>query len=138
MNQSVRSIGRSFALLLPVVLVLSGTIAVMHVPWAGDPAGDRMLTASAERAEEEVEPRAPEDVLREQLVTQLRQEDPTAALTSLQQAIQRDPALSPHCPEIAQALGEAAVEKYGSARRAQQHARPVCDTAYAAGVAAHS
>ncbi|WP_049563946.1 hypothetical protein [Streptomyces sp. SBT349] len=131
MNQALRHIGRSLAIALPVVLVLSGTLAVTRVPWVSAPSETQMLTASAER-----EQKAPEDVLTDRLVTTLRQEDPSAALTGLQEAVDADPSLAPHCAGIAQALGEAAVEKYGSAQRAQQHARPVCDTAYAAGVAA--
>ncbi|RKN09713.1 hypothetical protein [Streptomyces radicis] len=131
MNQALRHIGRSLAIALPAVLVLSGTLAVTHVPWAGTPSGTQMLTASAEQQRQ-----APEDVLRDQLVTTLRAQDPGVALTELQRAVDRDPALAPHCQDIARALGEAAVEKYGSPQRAQQHARPVCDTAYASGVAA--
>ncbi|RKN41768.1 hypothetical protein [Streptomyces hoynatensis] len=132
MNQALRRVGRTLAVALPVVLVLSGTLAVTRVPWVGSQE-DRVLTAStANRAQ------APEDVLLDRLLTTLRRQDPSAALTGLQEAVDREPSLAPHCAEIARALGEAAVEKYGSARRAQRHARPVCDTSYAAGVAAGS
>ncbi|MEV1007932.1 hypothetical protein [Streptomyces sp. NPDC049881] len=133
MNQALRHIGRTLAIALPVVLVLSGTLAVSRVPWVGGPAGDQMLTASSEEEQQEL---TPEAALQERLLITLRQDDPTAALTALQEAVDRDPELAPHCGQIAQALGEAAVEKYGSTRRAQQHARPVCDTSYASGVAA--
>ncbi|MDT0343327.1 hypothetical protein [Streptomyces litchfieldiae] len=131
MNQALLSIGRSLAVALPVVLVLSGTLAVTRVPWVAAPSEAQMLTASAEQKQQ-----APQDVLKDRLVTTLRQQDPSTALTGLQEAVTREPSLAPHCAEIARALGEAAVEKYGSAQRAQQHARPVCDTAYASGVAA--
>ncbi|GAB2908026.1 hypothetical protein [Streptomyces mayteni] len=130
MNQALRHIGRTLAIALPVVLVLSGTLAVARVSWVG-PTDDQMKTASAEQ-----QPQTPEDTLRDRLLLTLRQQDPSVALTDLQQAVTRDPSLAPHCAEIAQALGEAAVDKYGSARRAQQHSRPVCDTSFAAGVAA--
>ncbi|TDC72552.1 hypothetical protein [Streptomyces hainanensis] len=130
MNQALRHIGRTLAIALPVVLVLSGTLAVSRVSWVG-PADDQMETASAEQ-----QPLTPEDTLRDRLLLTLRQQDPSAALTGLQEAVTRDPSLAPHCAEIAQALGAAAVEKYGSSRRAQQHSRPVCDTSFAAGVAA--
>jgi hypothetical protein len=130
-NQALRHIGKSLAIALPVVLVLSGTLAVTRVPWVAAPSDAPMLTAAAEQRQQ-----TPQDILTDRLVTTLRQEDPSAALTGLQQAVTRDPSLAPHCAEIARTLGEAAVAKYGSAQRAQQHARPVCDTAYAAGVAA--
>ncbi|MGP4110225.1 hypothetical protein ACTWP5_04815 [Streptomyces sp. 4N509B] len=130
MIKAIRHLGRSLAIVLPVVLVLSGTLAVANVPWVGAPADAPVLTAAAERAA-----LSPQAALQEQLVTTLRREDPTAALTGLQEAVTRDPSLAPHCQDIARALGEAAVEKYGSAERAQSHARPVCDTAYASGVA---
>jgi hypothetical protein len=130
--QAIRRIGRTLAIVLPVVLVLSGTLAVATVPWAGTPGlQDQMLNASAHQRS-----LSPREALREQLLTTLRQQDPGAALTGLQQAVNDDPSLAPHCQEIARDLGEAAVAKYGSAHRAQQHARPVCDTAYASGVAA--
>ncbi|MGX1251898.1 hypothetical protein RKD48_004409 [Streptomyces ambofaciens] len=40
-----RRIGRSLAFVLPVVLVLSGTLAVTRVNWSGDPS-DSVLAAS--------------------------------------------------------------------------------------------
>lgn len=130
MNQALRHIGRSLAVALPAVLVLSGTLAVTRVPWASPPSEVQMLTAAAEQ-----EQQAPQDLLRDRLLTTLRQEDPSAALTGLQTAVDEDPSLAPHCAEIAHSLGRAAVEKYGSAQRAQRFARPVCDTSFAAGVA---
>ncbi|GAA1896638.1 membrane protein [Streptomyces sodiiphilus] len=140
MNQAARRIGRSLALVLPVVLVLSGTLAVTQVPWASSEAGAHpVLAAAAEHSEEtaaqEAEPPAPQDLLLARLTDLLYEEDPGAALTALQEAVHRMPSLAPHCEELARELGRAAVTKYGSAHRAQQHARPVCDTSFAAGVA---
>lgn len=137
MNQVARRIGRTLALVLPVVLVLSGTLAVTYVPWS-TPSGTRMLTASAERTSAEnkpARPLAPHEALRDRLVAELRQEDPGAALTSLQKELGRKPSLAEHCASIAKALGRAAVEKYGAVR-AHSYSRPVCDTSFAAGVAA--
>jgi hypothetical protein len=129
--KAIRRIGRTLAIVLPVVLVLSGTLAVARVPWAGTPPEARMLTASAEQSSQ-----TPQEALTDRLLTILQQQDPSAALTGLQEAMTREPSLAPHCEEIARTLGEAAVAKYGSAERAQQHARPVCDTSYASGVVA--
>ncbi|MGW7295460.1 hypothetical protein ACWGIB_24095 [Streptomyces xiamenensis] len=140
MNLAVRRIGRSLAIVLPVVLVLSGTLAITKVPWASTPSEALLLPASAEAdasTSQDAAPQdvtAPEAVLQEQLITTLRQEDPSVALTALQEAVDREPTLAEHCMDIARALGRAAVEKYGSALRAQQHARPVCDTSFATGV----
>ncbi|GAA3229211.1 hypothetical protein GCM10020256_42040 [Streptomyces thermocoprophilus] len=80
-------------------------------------------------------PRAPQDVLRDQLVAELKAKDPGVALTHLQQAVDERPSLAKHCVSIARALGRAAVRVYGPAR-AQSFARPVCDTAFASGVLA--
>ncbi|MEE1929698.1 hypothetical protein V1J52_16145 [Streptomyces sp. TRM 70351] len=136
MNQAVRRIGRSLALVLPVVLVLSGTLAVASVPWAGPPTDSQVLTASAERASSPATAeRAPHELLRDRLVAQLREKDPGEALTSLQRAVEQRPSLARHCVDIARALGRAAVQKYGAAHRAQRFSRPVCDTSFAAGVA---
>lgn len=139
MNQAARRIGRTLALVLPVVLVLSGTLAVARVPWGEAPPGSTVVNAGAERAEHAVQPQqeplAPHDALRERLLAELYETDPGTALTTLQYEVDRSPELAPHCADIARALGEAAVAKYGSAARAQEHARPVCDTSYAAGVA---
>ncbi|WP_055500687.1 hypothetical protein [Streptomyces albus] len=49
MNHAARRIGRSLALVLPVVLVLSGTLAVTRVPW-DSPADSQVLTASSRDA----------------------------------------------------------------------------------------
>lgn len=73
--------------------------------------------------------------LEETLVTELLQQDPSVALTSLQRAVDRKPELAEYCPELARTLGEAAVHKYGSVERAQEFSRPVCDTSFATGVA---
>lgn len=134
MNQAARRIGRSLALVLPVVLVLSGTLAVTAVPWAPR-SGTQMLTASAEQAAVPRDrPRAPHEVVRDRLVAELQRENPGVALTGLQKEIARRPSLARHCTSIARALGRAAVEKYGPAR-AHSYSRPVCDTSFAAGVA---
>ena len=135
-----RRIGRSLALVLPVVMVLSGTLAVTRVNWTGAPS-DSVLTASdvsAPRTGHDRVARAPQDVLRDQLLTELQQKDPGIALTHLQQAVNGKPALAKHCVSIARALGRAAVRAYGPSR-AQSFSRPVCDTSFASGVlAAHT
>ncbi|MDT9698795.1 hypothetical protein [Streptomyces sp. P17] len=132
-----RRIGRSLALVLPVVLVLSGTLAVTRVNWSGNPSNS-VLTAS-EASVSDAKPRsvsrAPQDVLRDQLLAELHRENPGAALTHLQQAVNGRPSLARHCASIARALGRAAVLAYGPTR-AQSYARPVCDTSFATGVAA--
>ncbi|MEU3842046.1 hypothetical protein AB0E88_18685 [Streptomyces sp. NPDC028635] len=135
-----RRIGRSLALVLPVVLVLSGTLAVTRVNWSGNPS-DSVLTATDVTGATDAKnsaPRAPQDLLRDQLLTELQQKDPGIALTHLQQVVNDKPSLAKHCTSIARALGRAAVRIYGPSR-AQSFARPVCDTSYASGVlAAHS
>lgn len=132
-----RRIGRSLALVLPVVLVLSGTLAVTRVNWSGNPS-DSVLTAS-DASNGDVSARgaarAPQDVLRDQLLAELREKDPGVALTHLQQAVNERPSLAKHCASIARALGRSAVRVYGPTR-AQSFARPVCDTSFATGVAA--
>ncbi|MGI5353259.1 hypothetical protein ACQEU8_34520 [Streptomyces sp. CA-250714] len=143
MNHAARRIGRSLALVLPVVLVLSGTLAVTHVPWAPAPADSPVLTSSAHKASARsastsagptTPQRAPQDVLRDRLIAELQEQNPGAALSGLQRAINRKPSLARHCTSIARALGKAAVHKYGP-QRAQRFARPVCDTSFASGVA---
>jgi hypothetical protein len=133
-NQAARRIGRTLALVLPVVLVLSGTLAVARVPWAAPDADTQVLTASAEKASTRATPRAPQEILRDRLLAELQQKDPSAALTSLQKETNRRPSLARHCASIARALGRAAVAKYGS-HKAQRYSRPVCDTSFAYGVA---
>jgi hypothetical protein len=140
-NQAARNVGRTLALVLPVVLVLSGTLAVARVPWGEAPADSAVINAGAERAgyadqtAELDEPLAPQDALRERLLVELYEAGPGTALTTLQYEVEHTPSLAPHCSEIARALGRAAVDKYGSAALAQEHARPVCDTSFAAGIA---
>ena len=138
---TARHIGRTLALVLPVVLVLSGTLAVTRVPWANDAAESQVLTASAkqtrpdaEPAESTAVPRSPQRALFERLVGELHRKDPGFALTSLQREMQRKPSLSKHCTELARALGRIAVQEYGE-QRAASFSRPVCDTAFATGVA---
>ncbi|MFI6944330.1 hypothetical protein ACIBI4_34170 [Streptomyces sp. NPDC050418] len=127
-----RRIGRTLALVLPVVLVLSGTLAVASVNWTG--ASSSTLTTASEDISQPAKSRAPQDVLREALLTELQEKDPGIALTHLQQEVDRRPSLAKHCVSIARSLGRAAVQHYGPAR-AQSFSRPVCDTAFAAGVA---
>jgi hypothetical protein len=135
-----RRIGRTLALVLPVVLVLSGTLAVTRVNWSGNPSNS-VLTASdvsSSDVSSRTVSRAPQDVLREQLMDELQEKNPGVALTHLQQAVNGHPSLAKHCSSIARALGNAAVRIYG-ASRAESYARPVCDTSFASGVlAAHS
>jgi hypothetical protein len=135
-----RRIGRTLALVLPVVLVLSGTLAVTRVNWTGSPSSSVLAASDISSAEVSTRTasRAPQDVLRDQLMSELQDKNPGVVLTHLQQAVNGHPALARHCSAIARALGQAAVRIYG-APRAQSYARPVCDTAFASGVlAAHS
>ncbi len=132
-----RRIGRSLAFVLPVVLVLSGTLAVTRVNWSGDPSNSVLTAsdASAAGASTRAGARAPHEVLRDRLLIELQEEDPGVALTHLQQAVDERPSLARHCASLARALGRAAVKVYGPTR-AQSYARPVCDTAFASGVLA--
>jgi hypothetical protein len=134
-----RRIGRSLALVLPVVLVLSGTLAVTRVNWSGDSSSPVLAAAdaSASKASSRTAAPAPHEVLRDRLLTELQEEDPGTALTHLQEAVDDRPSLARHCADIARSLGRAAVRVYGPTR-AQSYARPVCDTSFASGVlAAH-
>ncbi|WP_282696897.1 hypothetical protein [Streptomyces sp. CC208A] len=133
MTHTARRIGRSLALVLPVVLVLSGTLAVSAVPWAGQGSDGQMLAASSSGVSTPAKSRAPQDVLRDRLLAELKEKDPGIALTHLQREVENRPSLAEHCVSIARALGRAAVEHYGPAR-AQSFSRPVCDTSYATGV----
>lgn len=136
MNSVARRIGRTLAFVLPVVLVLSGTLAVTRVNWASAPES-QVLTASSDTASVRAKSRAPQDVLRDQLLTELQERSPAVALTHLQQEVDRRPSLAKHCMTIARALGRAAVKSYGPTR-AQSYSRPVCDTSFASGVAQRS
>ncbi|MEV5281048.1 MULTISPECIES: hypothetical protein [unclassified Streptomyces] len=133
MTHTARRIGRTLALVLPVVLVLSGTLAVTRVNWAGSN-DSQILTASSENVSVRAKSRAPQDVLRDALLTELQEKDPGTALTHLQREVERRPSLARHCMSIARALGRAAVEHYGPVK-AQSYSRPVCDTSFASGVA---
>ncbi|MFD4226451.1 hypothetical protein [Streptomyces sp. NPDC058545] len=138
MTHTARRIGRTLALVLPVVMVLSGTLAVTRVPWAAHNSESQVLTASAETVSKKpAAVRAPQDALRDRLLVELRQKDPGTALTDLQRTVEGRPSLARHCMSIAKALGRAAVEQYGPAR-AQRFSRPVCDTSFASGVAQFS
>jgi hypothetical protein len=132
-THTARRIGRTLALVLPVVLVLSGTLAVTRVNWAGSN-DSQILTASSENVSVRAKSRAPQDVLRDALLTELQEKDPGTALTHLQREVERRPSLARHCMSIARALGRAAVEHYGPVK-AQSYSRPVCDTSFASGVA---
>lgn len=135
MNQAARHLGRTLALFLPVVLVLSGTLAVARVPWAAPASDTQVLTASVERLDSpDASSGAPHEVLRRHLLAEQRRTDPGVALTSLQRAMAERPSLAEHCASLARALGRAAVERFG-VERAQSYSRPVCDTSFASGVA---
>jgi hypothetical protein len=130
-------IGRTLALVLPVVLVLSGTLAVTRVNWSGSPSNSVLAASETSAADVSTRAtsRAPQDVLRDRLLLELQEKDPGVALTDLQEAVNGRPSLAKHCVAIARALGRAAVRMYGPSR-AQTYARPVCDTSFASGVAA--
>lgn len=134
MNTAARRIGRTLALVLPVVLVLSGTLAVTRVPWASPSAESQILTASSDHASTRAVHRAPHELLRDRLLAELQEKDPGVALTHLQVATNERPSLARHCADIARALGRAAVAKYGGTKGAQAYARPVCDTSFASGI----
>lgn len=131
-----RRIGRSLALVLPVVLVLSGTLAVTRVNWTGNPSNSVLTASDASDITSDAKAlhRAPQDVLRDKLLAKLQENDPGVVLTHLQQAVNQRPSLAKHCASIARAVGRAAVRVYGPTR-AQSYARPVCDTSFASGVA---
>lgn len=135
MNSAARRIGRTLALVLPVVLVLSGTLAVTRVPWASTATDSQVLTASSGSAATKAAHSTPEGALRQRLLVELQEKDPGIALTHLQEATTKRPSLAKHCASIARDLGRAAVAKYGAAHRAQAFSRPVCDTSFATGVA---
>ncbi|MGY3681801.1 hypothetical protein [Streptomyces sp. TE33382] len=137
MTHTARRIGRTLALVLPVVMVLSGTLAVTRVPWAAQNNESPLLAAASETISKRAKPRAPQDILRDRLLVELQEKDPAAALTDLQRAVEQRPSLAQHCMSIAKALGKAAVEQYGPTR-AHRFSRPVCDTSFASGVAQFS
>lgn len=120
-------------------MVLSGTLAVTAVPWAASNSDSQLLAASARTVPDakQAKVRAPEDVLRDRLLQDLRAKDPGVALTELQRAVEGRPSLAKHCMSIAKTLGKAAVDKYGPTR-AHRFSRPVCDTSFASGVAQFS
>ncbi|MFI9629162.1 hypothetical protein [Streptomyces sp. NPDC052042] len=137
MTHTARRIGRSLALALPVVMVLSGTLAVTSVPWAAHTSEPQVLAASTQNVSERAKARAPQDILRDRLLVELREKDPGVALTDLQRSVEGRPSLARHCMSIAKALGRAAVEQYGPTH-AHRFSRPVCDTSFASGVAQFS
>ncbi|MFJ8888088.1 hypothetical protein ACIRJR_32450 [Streptomyces sp. NPDC102402] len=137
MTHTARRIGRTLALVLPVVMVLSGTLAVTRVQWSGQDTETQLLAAASETVSKQAKARAPQDVLRDKLLLELREKDPGVALTSLQRTVEGRPSLAKHCMSIAKALGKAAVDQYGPTR-AHRFSRPVCDTSFASGVAQFS
>jgi hypothetical protein len=112
--------------------VLSGTLAVTRVQWAGTSSDAQVLTASSKK-----DPvLAPQEALRQKLLAELQEKDPGVALSDLQVAMAKQPTLARYCASLARSLGRAAVAKYdGATQRAQAWSRPVCDTAFATGVA---
>ncbi|WP_069466406.1 hypothetical protein, partial [Actinacidiphila rubida] len=111
MNQVARRLGKTFALVLPVVLVLSGTLAVTRVPWAASSSEAQVLTASAKSAKEVAAEKAatsPQEALRQRLLAELQEKDPGVALTDLQVAMAQHPSLTKYCASIARSLGRAA------------------------------
>ncbi|MCW2874536.1 hypothetical protein [Actinacidiphila oryziradicis] len=132
MNQVASRIGKTLAFVLPVVLVLSGTLAVTRVPWA-TPASEAQVLTAAHGKKVSVAS-APQEVLRSRLLAELQEKNPGVALTNLQREIAERPSLAQHCTSIARSLGRAAVAKYGP-QRAQAWSRPVCDTSFATGIA---
>ncbi|MDJ0345947.1 hypothetical protein QMK19_30615 [Streptomyces sp. H10-C2] len=134
MNQVARRIGKTFALVLPVVLVLSGTLAVTRVPWATSASEAQVLTASHDKPEMALSSKEPQEVLRTRLLDELQEKSAGVVLTDLQAEMASRPSLAKYCTSIARSLGRAAVAKYG-ATRAQSFSRPVCDTSFATGVA---
>ncbi|GAA2915115.1 hypothetical protein GCM10020221_08480 [Streptomyces thioluteus] len=98
-------------------------------------AESQVLTASSDAASSQARARAPHEVLRDKLLTELQEKNPGVALTHLQEATNGRPSLARYCVDIDRVLGQAAVAKYHSAKKAQAYARPVCDTSYASGVA---
>ncbi|MFI9106254.1 hypothetical protein ACIGXA_37700 [Streptomyces fildesensis] len=134
MNQVARRIGKTFALVLPVVLVLSGTLAVTRVPWATSASEAQVLTASHDKPEIVPSSKEPQEVLRTRLLDELQHKSASTVLTDLQAEMATRPSLAKYCTSIARSLGRAAVAKYGPVR-AQSFSRPVCDTSFATGVA---
>lgn len=133
-NQVASRIGKTLAFVLPVVLVLSGTLAVTAVPWSSSSASDPQALTAAHPKAVPGGRSAPHEVLRRELLSELRENDPGVALTSLQREMADRPSLGRYCGDIARSLGRAAVAKYGEARAAYW-SRPVCDTSFATGVA---
>jgi len=128
---------------LPVVLVTTGTLAVTRVPWAPPTSSQQVLAAAAADGSIGIAPAdshrpvrrpTPQETLLQRLLHDLAVHDPGSALTMLDRSMRSRPSLTPHCTELAQALGRAAVRKYhGDVKKARSYARPVCDGSFAAG-----
>lgn len=136
-NQVTRRFGRSLTLLLPLALVLSGTLAVTRVPWSPSPDSSQVLTADAGTStpSHTPEPRpdpSPENALLDTLLDTLHRQDPDAALTQLHQAVRNHPSLAAHCTDLSRQLGQAAARQYG-AKNARHYAKPVCDDSFQSG-----
>ena len=142
-KQAARRFGKTLAMVLPVVMVTTGTLAVTRVPLAPPSNSDPHLLTAATRTQDlsadsaPARQAAPQERLRHRLLYELRSKDPAAALILLQRTMQTQPSLTRYCTGIARDLGRAAVQKYGGdTRQAQSFSRPVCDGSFAAGVAA--
>ncbi|MEW2453403.1 hypothetical protein [Streptomyces albus] len=165
MNHAARRIGRSLALVLPVVLVLSGTLAVTRVPW-DSPADSQVLTASARDASASTPDAASPDASSSDASTPASSGAPvtpgTPGTATAQQAPQdslrdrliaelqeKDPGAAltglqraiTREPSLARHCASIA-RALGKAavhkygpQRAQSFSRPVCDTSFATGVA---
>lgn len=134
MKQLVRRIGRSLAFVLPVVMVTTGTLAMTRVSWTPSDSSDTQMLTASSRQGTSADATDPAGALRARLLTELQQQNPGAALNSLQQAMDQQPTLRSYCTDIAKELGQAAVRKYkGDVKRALSYARPVCDASFAAG-----
>ncbi|MFF8285001.1 hypothetical protein ACF06W_20090 [Streptomyces albus] len=165
MNHAARRIGRSLALVLPVVLVLSGTLAVTRVPW-DSPADSQVLTASSRDASASTPDAASPDASSSDASTPASSGAPvtpgTPGTATAQQAPQdslrdrliaelqeKDPGAAltglqraiTRKPSLARHCASIA-RALGKAavhkygpQRAQSFSRPVCDTSFATGVA---
>lgn len=146
----LRRIGKTFAFMLPVVMLTTGTLAVTRVPWAPPSPQEEQVLAAA--SADGTIGRTPlhtagdlvdgtgraltrQDALRDRALSELRTESPAAALDMVERAMHEHPSLTPYCTRIVRDLGRAAIRKYhGDERRARSFARPVCDGSFLAGV----
>ncbi|CAM5536156.1 Membrane protein OS=Streptomyces fumanus OX=67302 GN=GCM10018772_30110 PE=4 SV=1 [Streptomyces fumanus] len=97
-------IGRSLALVLPVVLALLPGPSPSPGSTGRATPSHSVLTASDAAAPEASSPaaaRAPHEVLRDRLLTELQEEDPRVAPTHRQEAVHDRPSLAKHCASLA-------------------------------------